>query len=335
MPTYVNLAALKLASTHLFVPPSPPAENDLILAHNLDELLRAIRRGDFRNLENELASVNLENVERTVKTVLDEVVQRRRDILAQTPLDDARIERFVTVLRELLVDGSRQRLARIIVDEASAGTARKIGYRGRLNKWWFVQSDVIAEPEMLARDVAGALTHQEEEAILSTIMEATPASEAAAESIHDNLPGWLTTTEESRLIVTNSWDAFSQLITFEQLEGLTRSDLLRTTSGIPVFRLYDDRPPFVAAFLTPRGVSCRLSLPTDEAEAWSGSIEDSAILVSVRELTESEVTTFAAETRTSQDDYRAQAIVEVWEELTVEVKDRSYVRVWTLTTEGQ
>jgi hypothetical protein len=32
--------------------------------------------------------------------------------------------------------------------------------------------------------------------------------------------------------------------------------------------------------------------------------------------------------------YRAQAIVEVWEELTVEIKDRSYVKVWTLTTDG-
>jgi hypothetical protein len=281
-----------------------------------------------------LASVNLERVERIVKTVLDEVVQRRRDVLAKTPLDDARIEGFVTALRDLLVFGSRPRLARIIVDEATSGTARKIGYRERLNKWWFVQSDVLAEPEMLARELAGALIHQEEEAIFSTILEATPASEAAAESIHDKLPDWLTTTEESRLILTNSWEAFSRLIPFEQLEGLTRGDLLKTASGIPVFRLYDDQPPYVAAFLTPRGVSCRLSLPTDEAEAWSGSIEDSAILVSVRELTESEVTTFAAETRMSHDDYRAQVIVEVWEELTVEIKDRSYVKVWTLTTEG-
>ena len=167
----------------------------------------------------------------------------------------------------------------------------------------------------------------------STILEATPESKAAAESIHDKLPDWLTTTDESRLIVTNSWDGFSQLIPFEQLEGLTWGDLLKTTSGIPVLRLYDDRPPYVAAFLTPRGVSCRLSLPTDEAEARSGSIEDSALVVNVRELTESEVTRFAAETGASQDDYRAQAIVEVREELTVEVKDRTYVRVWTLTAE--
>jgi hypothetical protein len=73
MPTYVNLATLKLASTRSLEPPSPPAENDVTLAHRLDELLTAIRRGDFRNIETELASVNLESVERIVKTVLDEV----------------------------------------------------------------------------------------------------------------------------------------------------------------------------------------------------------------------------------------------------------------------
>jgi hypothetical protein len=134
MPTYVNLAALKLASTRYFQPPSPPAENDISLAHNLDELLGAIRSGDFRNLENELAAVKLENVERTVKTVLDEVVQRRTDLLAQAPLDNARIERFRTALRELLVDGSRPRLAKIIMDEATYGTARKIGSRQRVDK---------------------------------------------------------------------------------------------------------------------------------------------------------------------------------------------------------
>jgi hypothetical protein len=110
---------------------------------------------------------------------------------------------------------------------------------------------------------------------------------------------------------------------------------LETASGIPVFRVYDDRPEYVAAFLTPRGVSCKISRPTDEAEKSSGSIEDSAISVSVRELTESEVTTLATETRTSQDDYRAQAIVEVWEDLTVEVSDSTYIRVWTLITEDE
>lgn len=200
-------------------------------------MLRAIRDGNFSNLGDELTSVNLENVERTVKTVLDEVDQRRRDMLAQTPLDDARIEQFDRTLRELLVDGSRPRLAKIIVDGATSGTARKIGYRRRLNKWYFVESDVIAEPDRLARNVAGDLIHQEEQAILSTILEAAPAYEAAAESIPDKLPDWLTGTEESRLIVTNSWNAFFQLIPFEQLEGLTCGDLLETASRVPVFRV--------------------------------------------------------------------------------------------------
>ncbi|MGE5784446.1 MAG: hypothetical protein ACM3ZE_07635 [Myxococcales bacterium] len=281
-----------------------------------------------------MASVNLENVERIVKKVLDEVVQRRKAILAKTPLDDARIERFTTTLRDLLVVGSRPRLAKIMVDKATSGTAHKIGYMRPVDRWWFVQSDVIAEPEMLAGSLAEAMIREEDETVVSTILEATSPVEAAAVRIDENLPDWLTSTEDLGLIVTNSWDGFSQLVTLEQFERLTRGDLPKTASGIPVFRLYDDRPPFVAAFLTPRGVSCRLSVPTDEAESWSGSVEDNAILVSVRQLTESEVTTFAAESRTSQDDYRAQAIVEVWEELTVEIKDRSYVKVWTLTTDG-
>jgi hypothetical protein len=334
MPTYVNLAALKLASTRPFEPPSPPAENDVTLAHRLYELLRAIRNGDFRNLENELTSVNLENVERKVKTVLDEVAQRRRDMLAKTPLDNARIERFVTTLRDSLVVGSRPRLTRLLVDEATSGTARKIRSRQPVDKWWFVQSDVIAEPEMLARSLAEAIIHEEDEAIVSTILKSRSPVEAQTENIDENLPDWLTSTEDFSLIVTNSWDGFSQLVTSEQLERLAQGDLPKTASGIPVFRLYDDRPPFLAAFLTPRGVRCRVSVPTDEAEARSGYIEDIPILVSVRELAESEVTRFAAETGTSEDDYRAQAVVEVLEELTIEIRDRSYVRVWTLTTEG-
>jgi hypothetical protein len=335
MPTYVKLAALKLASTRPFQPPSPPAENDVVLTHNLDELLTAIRGGNFRNLRDELTSVNLENVEETVKAVLDEVNRRRRDMLAQTRLDDARIQQFDRALRELLVDGSRPRLAKTIADGGTSGTARKIGYWGRLNKWYFVESDVIAEPERLGRNVAGNLIHQEEQAILSTILGAAPAYEAAAESIPDMLPDWLTSTEESRLIVTNSWDAFFQLIPFAQLQGLAWGDLLETALGIPVFRVYDDRPQYVAAFLTPRGVSCKLSQLTDEAEESSGTLKDSAILVSVRELTEFEVTTLAADTGMSQDDYRAQAIVEVREELSVDVRDSNYVTVWTLTTEDE
>lgn len=47
------------------------------------------------------------------------------------------------------------------------------------------------------------------------------------------------------------------------------------------------------------------------------------------------MTTLAADTGTSQDDYRAQAIVEVHEELSVEVNDSSYVSVWTLITDDE
>jgi hypothetical protein len=191
-----------------------------------------------------------------------------------------------------------------------------------------------AEPEMLARDLAGALLRQEDDAIVSTILEAKPPVKASAESVDKDLPNWLTSTEDFGLIVTNSWDGFSQLVAFEQSVRLAPGDLPKTASGVPIFRLYDDRAPFVAALLTPSGIRCRLSVPTDQAEAGSGSIEGNAIFVSVRQLTESEVATFAAQSRTSQDDYRAQAIVEVWEELTVEIKDRSYVKVWTLTTDG-
>jgi hypothetical protein len=252
-------------------------------------------------------------------------------MLAKAPLESARVERFITTLRDLLA-GSRHHLARIIMDEATAGKRRKIEFRGPVNKWWFVESDVIAEPEMLARDLAGALIRQEDEAIVSTILEAKSPVKASAESVDKNLSSWLTPTEG--LIVTNSWDGFSQLVTFEQSDRLAQDDLPKTASGIRVFRLYDDRAPFVAAFLTPSAIRCNVSVPIDEAKARSDSIEKTPIIVNVREFTESEATRFAAATGASPDDYRAQAIVEVLEELTIEIKDSSHVRVWMLTTEG-
>jgi hypothetical protein len=76
-----------------------------------------------------------------------------------------------------------------------------------VDKWWFVDSEVHAEPEMLARSLAQVLIREEEEAIISTILEAAPPVEVRAKTMNDELPNWLTSTENHSLIVTNSWDA--------------------------------------------------------------------------------------------------------------------------------
>jgi hypothetical protein len=333
MPTYVNLAALNLALTRPFEPPALPAENDVALAHRLEELLSAITRGDFRNLEIEFASQSLKNVEQKVRRVLDEDLNRHRDILAQSPLNQERIERFYAALSESLVPGITPRLATLLVDDAAAGVVRKVQQRQLTEKSFFVRSDVDADPEEVAQTLAWDRIRGEAEAIISTIVDASPPVEVPAESINDNLSDWLTSIENGGVIVTNSLDACYPLIPNEQLERLVQGDLLRTASGIPVFIVDDGRSPFVAAFSTPRGVRCKLSLPTNEQEISSGFVIDNTISVGVREITESDQMAFPPETRMSQNEYRAMVLIEASEDLTVEVSDSNYVRVWTLITE--
>ena len=334
MPTYVNLAALNLALTRPFESPALPAENDVTLAQRFKELLSAITRGDFRNLEMKFTSQSLENVEQTVRRVLDEDLNRRRDILAQSPLNQESIERFYAALSESLVPGATPRLARILVDDAAAGVVRKVRQRWLTEKSFFVASDVNAEPEELAQTLAWDMIREEEEAMISTILGAAAGVEVPTESIHDNLSDWFTSIENGGVIVTNSWEAYHRLIPNEQFERLVEGDLLRTASGIAVVMLYDDdRSPFVAAFSTPRGVRCKLSLPTIGEETSSGFVIDNAISVGVRELIESDQMAFTTDTGTSQNEYRAMVLIEASEDLTVEVSDSSCVRVWTLITE--
>jgi hypothetical protein len=44
---------------------------------------------------------------------------------------------------------------------------------------------------------------------------------------------------------------------------------------------------------------------------------------------------FALDSATSQNDYRAKALIEASEELTVEVADSKYIKVWTLITDHE
>jgi hypothetical protein len=170
--------------------------------------------------------------------------------------------------------------------------------------------------------------------IISTILEAAPPVEVRAKTINDELPNWLTSTENHSLIVTNSWDAYYELIPSEQFT-FNNDDLLKTASGTPVLRLYDNRSPFVAAFLTPRAIRCKLSARRDELSTPNGFVIDNTILVSVRELNESDLMAFALDSATSQNDYRAKALIEASEELTVEVADSKYIKVWTLITDHE
>ena len=331
MPTYVNFLALKLASTRPFEPQSPPAENDVTLAHNLDVLM-SIRGGTFRNLGNEWTSVDIEGeFKPIVRAVLDEDARRRRQILTQTPLDKGRLERFRRALRDSLGVGSTPRLARILMDGATAGKARKVRQSALVDKWWFVESEVYGEPEELAASLARAMIDQEDEEIISTIVKATSLVEVRAESINEYLPDWL--TSDHGVIVTNSWDAYYALIPHDQFELLTGDNLLETASGIPVLRLYDDKSPFAAAFLTPRGIRCKLSSPTGAGQIPSGFAIEDTMLVGVREPTESDLMASATDSGTSQNEYRAQALIEASEELTVEVNDSSYVKMWRLLPE--
>lgn len=248
MSTYVDLAAVSLSSTH---PMLGWSESELSgstaqrLVGAIDSLLSgAYPRISQMHLASEEA---LGRLRQQLQAQVDRANIAREMELHRSPLDEGRVERFVESLDTTLAAERRRsfvtELAGPFADPDIHKANFQFGLDTLLAKYYFAPSDVHADPVALAQELTDSVIRGEQETVLGVVIDPAIAAaetvslDAAIRRIADELTR---RSARSAVVVTNSSLAFIALTS-----SGTNSDEGHVGEA-PVFRVYDDRPPYVA-----------------------------------------------------------------------------------------
>jgi len=208
--------------------------------------------------------------------------------------------------------------------------APNFGLDSLIPRWYFAETDVVADPEHLAADLVRGLMRGEEDQILDLALgDFGSASEITLESLRATLSGAATDIARP-VVVTNSYHAYAVLVGRRSV-GLLDKQASEFKAG-PVIRVYDDRREYVA--LLSAGISpvVQLLTPAPEMEG-DVVLEDQAVLIGVNELAPEEmegVIARANRTRIDEARLRGSLRVRLLEHLVVTLSPDAAPSIWWL-----
>lgn len=223
---------------------------------------------DITNVQSELIS-RLIILTETQKT-------REAEALAAAPILTERVELFRDTILSNVRESRSSGLAALFPQKVGEPSTL-LGWVSRVPKEYFVESDVHAEPEELARSLAIGIERSEEARVLKALAEHATNRESVDRV---RVAEFLERPEsDGLLMVSNSWQVAE---TFGLGDQVLRDDTRRT------YQVWTDDDPFVV-FVDPRqSVAVLRGIP--DAEDVTDVVEESlGIVVGVSELRDDEM----------------------------------------------
>jgi hypothetical protein len=315
--TFELVAGLR---THLR-PPRPDNADaaDVALAARLLRTYEALSSAQYESLRNKLEwDLSGQPLAASLSAIVEEANAQQRQELINAPLDAALIERFRSALRDELDPRRLDRLLNILpvddVESVAQPSDGGFGWDGRVPKSTFVAD---GDATWLANSIGAAMRRGENDMIMDLVTAVpgevlVPTLGRLVELIEEYTSHL--GHPELALVITNTWQA-ADLLT----SGADTSDnVLKTNEGHLLYRVFDDRQPFVLVLHRDEAVAItrhpvQPALPGDEY------LEDVKVLVGVAPLRENEVEQLKAH-GSSESEVRATVRVRVLERLFLEVR---------------
>lgn len=256
LPHFVDLAVAVLSAEHeLLGWHGPQAER--WTAHRLVEAIDGLLEDN-----NEVLRSMVRNPERLrrgredLQAVLDADEIRRSQALASRNIEEDRLEQFRASLLAALDEARPESLlvSLGVVDAEADAAVANFGYDRLVPRDYFAETEVVAEPDRLGRDLGRAIIRGEDERMLEVLTAGLQDGQAVPlETARSELDLLLASegTEDSFVLITNSHNVVRALLPGGDPWGHPTTRL--RYRGCDLLRVYDDRSPYVV--LTPRGTN--------------------------------------------------------------------------------
>ncbi|MFI5624091.1 hypothetical protein ACIA03_11560 [Nocardioides sp. NPDC051685] len=286
--TYISLAFILVGGRRLLQEPfDPTSSDDVASARELVDVIDSIETGSFASAR-EMISVS-DDFLRHLKTHLTRVISQGDAILeeedSRRQIDPSRVETFVDSVRQKLVEQRSRSLVYSLRSEPASKVVparSNFGIDRLVPRWYFAETRVFASAADLADQLVGALFRGIEDRILEVVVDDdTITADTTLESLEANLEQAINKQKLPRpVVVTNSFQAHA-LLKGRRLDNIDASAEEFTKGS--VFRVFDDRNPYVALLSAAGSPTVQLSPLAPEIEG-DRAYNDLGVIVGVSEV---------------------------------------------------
>lgn len=146
-----------------------------------------------------------------------------RENLRRAALDEGRVTKFMQALTVELQERNPliESVSLDVRDKSPSAPLKVFGRRFTAPKWYFVESDVFANPEELGQRIGRTIKREEEVAVLRRFLEIGRSSSLSLSKVLRRISSWASGAQSPIVLIFNSFDAAS-FLNFDEDEMIVK-----------------------------------------------------------------------------------------------------------------